>query len=95
MRKRAITRGFTEDILLRKRYQEEGFGLETVFENREWAEARIRELRCSHNLSETDVRLVEHVSTPETGERGSWEVYVSAMKGLSVLFLDETGLTKR
>lgn len=82
-----VTRGFGEDIALRERYQEEGFGLETVFEKQEWAEDRITELKQTYGLTDADVRLVEHISTPETGEKPTWEVYVKAGKGLAVLFL--------
>jgi len=40
-----VTRGFAEDIVLRERYEKEGFGLETAFEKQEWAEARVLELK--------------------------------------------------
>lgn len=33
-----VTRGFSEDTDLRKRYQKEGLGLGTVFEKKEWAD---------------------------------------------------------
>jgi hypothetical protein len=82
-----VTRGFTEDIDLRERYKKEGFGLETVFERREWAEDRMIELKQNNGLTDADIRLVKHFSTPETGEKPSWEVYVKAQKGISVLFL--------
>ena len=82
-----VTRGFAEDIALRERYQEESFGLETVFEKQEWAEDRVRELQQTCGLTDADIRLVKHVSTPETGEKPTWEVYVKARKGLPVLFL--------
>lgn len=82
-----VTRGFVEDIALRERYQKEGFGLETVFEKRVWAEARVTELEQTYDLTDADIRLVKHISTPETGEKPTWEVYVKAGEGLPVLFL--------
>lgn len=82
-----VTRGFTEDIALRERYQKEGFGLETVFEKQEWAEGRVAELKQTYGLTDADIRLIKHISTPETGEKPTWEVYVKAGQGLPVLFL--------
>jgi hypothetical protein len=38
MKIQEVTKGFSEDSALRERYQEEGFGLETVFEKQEWAD---------------------------------------------------------
>jgi hypothetical protein len=81
------TRGFAEDIALRERYEREGFGLETAFEKREWAEARVLELKQTYDLADADIRLVKHISSPETGERLVWEVYVKANKQVEVLFL--------
>ncbi len=82
-----VTRGFIEDFALRERYQKEGLGLETVFEKQEWAVDRAAELKQIYGLTDADIRLVKHISTPETGEKPTWEVYVKAGKGLSVLFL--------
>lgn len=82
-----VTKGFGEDITLRGRYQKEGFGLETVFEKQEWAEGRVRDLKQTYGLIDADIRLVKHISTPETGEKPTWEVYVKAGKGVPVLFL--------
>jgi len=82
-----VTKGFTEDIALRQRYEKESFGLETGFERRDWAEERIANLRQEYNLVDSDTRLVKHVSSPETGEKTTWEVYVIDGKGVEVLFL--------
>jgi hypothetical protein len=82
-----VTRGFSEDFALRKLYQEQGFGLETVFEKQEWAEGRVTDLKQTYGLIDADIRLVKHISTPETGEKPTWEVYVKAGKGVPVLFL--------
>lgn len=82
-----VTKGFSEDIALRKRFQKEYFGLETAFEKREWAEDRIVELKQTYGLTDSDIRLVKHISSPETGEKPFWEVYVKAGKGAQVLFL--------
>ncbi|MFQ6122952.1 MAG: hypothetical protein ACE5LA_07865 [Dehalococcoidales bacterium] len=82
-----VTKGFAEDITLRECYEKEGFGLETGFERQEWAEQRVLELKEDYGLTDTDIRLVKHISTPETGEKPAWEVYVKVGKGLEVLFL--------
>jgi len=82
-----VTRGFAEDIALRERYHKKGFGLETVFEKQEWAEGRVTELKQTYGLTDADIRLVKHISTPETGEKATLEVYIKAGKGLPVLFL--------
>jgi len=87
-----ITRGFSEDIALRERYQKEGFGLETVFEKQKWAEDRITELKRTYGLSYADIRLVHHISTSETGEKPAWEVYVKVGIGLPILLLARDGL---
>ncbi len=84
-----VTHGFSEDIALRKRYQKEDFGLETVFEKQKWAEDRMTELKQTYGLTDADIRLVNHISTPETGEKLAWEIYVKAGKGLHVLFPQE------
>jgi len=89
-----ITRGFIEDIRLREHYQEEGFGLETGFEMREWAEERIVNLRQKYNLVDSDTRLVKHISSPETGEKTTWEVYIIDGKGVEVLFLYDEQIAK-
>ncbi|MDI6889476.1 MAG: hypothetical protein QMC83_00835 [Thermodesulfovibrionales bacterium] len=83
-----VTSGFSEDSALRERYQEEDFGLETVFEKQEWAEDRVTELKQTYGLTDDDIRLIKHISTIETGEKPTWEIYVKAGKGLSVLFLN-------
>jgi hypothetical protein len=82
-----ITKGFIQDINLRERYQEEGFGLETGFERRDWAEKRITDLKEAYNLADSDIRLVRHISSPETGKKTTWEVYVRDVNGIEVLFL--------
>lgn len=81
------TKGFAEDIALRQRYEKEGFGLETGFERRDWAEERVADLRQEYNLVDSDIRLVRHISSPETGEKTTWEVYIRDGKGVKVLFL--------
>jgi len=82
-----ITQGFVEDIALRECYEKEGFGLETAFEKREWAEARALQLKQTYDLADADIRLVKHFSSPETGEKSVWELYVKANKRVEVLFL--------
>ena len=87
IRSQEVTRGFAEDIVLRERYEKEGFGLETAFEKQGWAEARVLELKQTYNLTDADIRLVKHISSPETGKRPAWEVFVKVGKGPEVLFL--------
>ncbi|MFH1016037.1 MAG: hypothetical protein V1771_03455 [Chloroflexota bacterium] len=82
-----ITRGFAEDSALRERYQAERFGLESVFERPEWAEARIADLKLSHGITGEVFRLVKHISSPETGEKSTWEVCVKAGEKERRLFL--------
>jgi hypothetical protein len=84
---RDTTRGFAQDVALRKRYKKERFGLETVFVRREWAESRVAEIKTVYDLDEADIRLVKHISSPETGEKIAWEIYVKAGKRLQVVFL--------
>lgn len=81
-----VTIGISKAESLRKRYQNESFGLETGFEIRDLAEKRILDLRKAYNLAEHDLRLVKHVSSAETGHRTLSEVYVRAGKGVDVLF---------
>lgn len=83
---RDVTKGFSEDYALRKSYQEEDFGLETVFVRRDWAEEQIAEIMTDYDLTNADVRLVNHISTAETGEKATWEIYVRSGKRLPVLF---------
>ena len=90
-----VTRGFGGDIALRERYQKEGFGLETVFENQEWGEGRVTELKQTYGLTDADICLIKHISTPETGEKPTWEVYVKAGKGLPVLFSTPAAVVRR
>ncbi|MCS7305559.1 MAG: hypothetical protein NZ602_10690 [Thermoguttaceae bacterium] len=84
---RELTTGFTEDTELRLRYEREGFGLETVFDRPELAQARAAQLQQDFALLDDDIRLVQHISTPETRSRSTWEVYIRAGKGIPVLFL--------
>ena len=81
---REITKGFAEDRALRQCYEKEGFGLETVFEKKEWAVERTLTLKQTYNLTDAEIRLVKHISSPETGEKSAWEVYVKADKGVKV-----------
>ncbi len=80
------TRRFSEELALRGRYQREGFGLESAFEKREMAEARVVEIKRGYHLTSTHIRLVQHTYILQMGERTMWEVYVKAGKGLKVLF---------
>lgn len=90
-----VTKGFAEDVALRKRYEKEGFGLETVFEKEDWALARASQIKQNYGLTDDDIRLVKHISSPETGEKATWEVYVRAGKGLPVLFTVREAISEK
>lgn len=81
-----VTRGFAEDIARQRRYKEEGFHLETIFDKRKRAELRVGQLKQSYDLTDGDILLVKYISTPERGEKPTWEVYIKAEKGSLVLF---------
>jgi|YNPMSStandDraft_1061717.scaffolds.fasta_scaffold18324_4 hypothetical protein len=83
---REITRGFAEAGALDQRYQQEGFKLDSGFEKPEWAEQRAAQLQREYRLQEEDIRIVQHISTPETGCRSTWLVYARDVKGIGVLF---------
>ena len=80
------TRGFREELAFRSRYQRDGFGLESAFERRGAAEARVAELKREYHLTILNIRLVKHTHILQRGDRITWEVYVKAGKGLKVLF---------
>ncbi len=81
-------RGLRQDIALRYRYQKDGFGLESVFEKRERAMARVSELKGSHGLRDADFRLVQNRSKVGSGERIVWQVFVKHGKGIKVRFFN-------
>jgi len=83
---REVTRGFAEAKALDQRYQQEGFELDTGFEKPEWAEQRATDLQRQYLLQEDDIRIVQHISTSETGCRSTWQVYVRGVKGIRVMF---------
>jgi|GEM_PF-3487395 len=83
---REVTRGFAEAKALDQRYQQEGFELDSGFEKPEWAEQRAAELHQEYRRQQDDIRIVQHISTPETGCRSTWLVYVRSDKGMRVLF---------
>jgi len=79
-----VTFGLGQEIMLRQRYQKEGFGLESAFGRERQARARMAELKKSHGLTEADIRLVQNISKVGTKERITWQVYAKAGKGVSV-----------
>ena len=82
-------RGLAQDIALRQRYQKALFGLESVFDKREQAMARISELKGTHGLTNADIRLVENrLPIGGMGERVVWQVFVKHGKGVKVRFFD-------
>jgi len=81
-------RGLARDIALRQRYQKDRFGLESVFEKREQAMARISELKATYDLGNADIRLVENRCKVGAGERVVWQVFPKHGKGVKVRFFD-------
>lgn len=78
------TFSLSQEILLRQRYQEEGFGLESAFGGESEARARIAELKRKFRLSDADIRLVQNVSKSGEVEKITWQVYARAGKGVNV-----------
>ena len=81
-------RGLVQDIMLRQRYQRDGFGLESAFDRREQAMARISELKGNHGLTDADFRLVENRCRVGAGERAVWQVFAKHGKGIKVRFFN-------
>ena len=79
-------RGLIQEIALRQRYQNDGFGMESVFDKRERAMSRISELKRSYGLADADFRLVQNRSKVGSGERVVWQVYARDGKGVKVRF---------
>jgi len=79
-----ITYGLGQEIMLRQRYQKEGFGLESAFGGEREARARISELKRKFGLSDADIRLIQNISKAGTQERITWQVYAKAGKGVNV-----------
>ena len=79
-----ITFGLAQEVALRRRYQKEGFGLESAFGGEREARARVEELKRKFGLSDADIRLVQNVSKAGTQERITWQVYAKAGKGVNV-----------
>jgi hypothetical protein len=68
----ATTRGFEEDDALRADLEgKQGYKLYAVFERPEYAQEVARQLQAEGQ----DIKFVKHISTPETGERPTWEIY--------------------
>ena len=82
------TRGVSEELALRCRYQQEGFGLDSAFEDREWAAARIAGLKENHHLTNANIRLVRHTRKLAKGNRITWEVYVRTDTGLPLILTE-------
>lgn len=64
-----ITKGFNEDIVLRKTMAKEGYGLWSVFENKDIA------LQEAQNKFGSDFKFIQHISTEETGQKPTFEIY--------------------
>jgi hypothetical protein len=88
-----ITFGLAQEVMLRQRYQQEDFGLESAFGSEREARARITDLKRNYGLSEADIRLVQNISKVGGGERITWQVYAKAGKGANV-FLPKSSKEK-
>ena len=85
-----VTFGLAQEVALRQRYQQEGFGLESAFGSEREARARIETLRRKFGLSEIDIRLIQNISRTGGQERTTWQVYAKGGKGVKV-FLPGSG----
>lgn len=64
------TRGFEEDAALRADLEtKQGYKLYAVFDTPEEAQ------EVAKKLAGQDIKFVKHISTPETGEHQTWEIY--------------------
>ena len=64
------TRGFEEDAALRADLEtKQGYKLYAVFDTPEEAQ------EVAKQLAGQDIKFVKHISTPETGEHQTWEIY--------------------
>jgi hypothetical protein len=79
-----LTLGLGQEIALRQRYQQEGFGLESAFGTEREARIRIEALKRKFGLSDMDIRLVQNISKAGPKERITWQVYAKAGKGVNV-----------
>jgi len=79
-----VTFGLAQEVSLRQRYQQDGFGLESAFGNERQARARIEELKRKFGLGEADIRLVQNLAKVGPKERTTWQVYAKAGLGVSV-----------
>jgi hypothetical protein len=79
-----LTLGLGQEIALRQRYQQDGFGLESAFGSEREARARIEALKRKFGLSEMDIRLVQNISKAGPKDRITWQVYAKAGKGVNV-----------
>jgi hypothetical protein len=79
-----LTLGLGQEIALRQRYQQDGFGLESAFGSEREARARIEVLKRKFGLSEMDIRLVQNISKAGPKDRITWQVYAKAGKGVNV-----------
>ena len=79
-----VTFGLAQEVALRQRYQQDGFGLESAFGNESQARARIDTLKQKFGLAETDIRLVQNIAKVGAQEKITWQIYAKAGKGVNV-----------
>jgi hypothetical protein len=79
-----VTFGLAQEVALRQRYQQDGFGLESAFGSERQARARIEELKRKFGLGEAHIRLVQNLAKIGPKERTTWQVYAKAGMGVSV-----------
>jgi hypothetical protein len=79
-----VTFGLAQEVALRQRYQQDGFGLESAFGNERQARARIEELKHKFGLTEVDIRLVQNMAKIGPKDKVTWQIYAKAGKGVNV-----------
>jgi hypothetical protein len=79
-----LTFGLGQEVALRQRYQQDGFGLESAFGSEREARARIEVLKRKFGLSDIEMRLVQSICRAGAQERITWQVYAKAGKGVNV-----------
>jgi len=79
-----VTFGLVQEVALRQRYQQDGFGLESAFGSERQARARIEELKQKFGLGEADIRLVQNMAKSGGKEKTTWQIYAKAGMGVNV-----------
>jgi len=71
-----VTTGFKEDTNLRERMARDGYGLWSIFEDKDVA------VEEGLNKFGDNFKLIKHISSKETGARSTYEVYVKGVQDI-------------